>query len=427
VASLRAMNLTAILPLALLLATSAFAAPARSPEQIAAAALKAAPVWDGHNDVPEQLRDRTGNLLGDFDFADTRTTAREGKAAMQTDLKRLRKGHVGAQFWSVYVDYNLPEPEAVRQTIEQIDTIKRLVARYPGELVLATSSAEVERAMRAGRIASLIGMEGGGSIGGSLAVLRQMHALGARYLTLAHYKTTAWADSSNDVPRHDGLTDFGKRVVREMQRLGMLVDLSHCSEATMMDALDVAGAPVVFTHSNARAVDGHPRNVPDAVLDRVRANGGLVMVTAVLNFVSEDYRAWAADRAGEEARLKSIHTGFPDLVAPALAAWVAAHPAPRVSVTQVADHIDHIVKRIGVDYVGIGGDFDGMDDGPEGFGDVSGYPNLFAELVRRGYAQADLEKISSRNMMRVMRAAEAYAAAHRGDPPIETRAVTVGG
>ena len=421
------MNRNAIVPLALILATPVMAAPARGPEQVAAAALKAAPVWDGHNDVPEQLRDRTGDLLEGFDFTDTRNTARDGKVAMQTDLARLKRGHVGAQFWSVYVDFRLPEPEAVRQTIEQIDTIKRLVARYPGELTLVTSSAEVERAMKAGKIASLIGMEGGGSIGGSLAVLRQMYALGARYLTLAHYKTTAWADSSNDVPTNGGLGDFGKQVVREMQRLGMLVDLSHCSEDTMMDALDVAGAPVVFTHSNARAIDGHPRNVPDAVLDRLKANGGMVMVTAVLNFVSEEYRVWAADRAGEEARFKSIHTGFPDRVAPALAEWIKAHPAPAVSVTQIADHIDHIVKRIGVDHVGVGGDFDGIDEAPKGFEDVSAYPNLFAELARRGYSQADLEKISSRNMLRVLRAAEGYAAAHRGDPPVETKAVTLGG
>ena len=425
------MNRIAILPLALILSVSAlapaFAAPARSPEQVAEAALMAAPVWDGHNDVPEQLRDRTGDLLEGFDFNDTRGTARDGKVAMQTDLARLKQGRVGAQFWSVYVDYKLPEPEAVRQTIEQIDTIKRLVARYPGELVLATNATEVERAMKAGKIASLIGMEGGGSIGGSLAVLRQMYALGARYLTLAHYKTTAWVDSSNDVARNGGLSDFGKQVVREMQRLGMLVDLSHCSEDTMNDALDVAGAPVVFTHSNARAIDGHPRNVPDAVLDRLKANGGMVMVTAVLNFVSEDYRVWAADRAGEEARLKSVHTGFADRVAPALAAWTKEHPAPPVSASQIADHIDHIVKRIGIDHVGVGGDFDGTDETPKGFEDVSAYPNLFAELARRGYSQGDLEKISSRTMLRVLRASEGYAAAHRNDPPIETRAVTVGG
>ena len=425
------MNRIAFGSLALILSTSALvsptvAAPARSPEQVAAAALKAAPVWDGHNDVPEQLRERTGNILQGFDFDDVSATARDGRKAMHTDLARLKKGHVGAQFWSVYIDYKLPEPEAVRQTIEQIDTIKRLVALHPGEMMLATSSGDVERAWKTGKIASLIGMEGGSSIGGSLAVLRQMHALGARYMTLTHYKTTAWADSSNDVPTNGGLSDFGKQVVREMQRVGMLVDLSHCSEDTMNDALDVAGAPVVFTHSNARTVDGHPRNVPDAVLDRLKSNGGMVMITAVLGFVSEDYRGWSATRAGEEARLKSYHTGFADRVAPALAAWTVAHPAPAVSVTQIADHIDHIVKRIGIDHVGVGGDFDGTDETPKGFDDVSSYPNLFAELARRGYSQADLEKISSRNTMRVLKAAEAYSAAHRNDPPIETKAFTTG-
>ena len=412
-------------PLAIAAALLAFPAAAATPEQVAEAALRAAPVWDGHNDVPEQLRDRTGNLLADFDFRDTRALVSESSGAMQTDLARLKRGHVGAQFWSVYVDYALPEPEAVRQTIEQIDTVKRLVARYPGEMQLATSAAEVERAWKAGKVASLIGMEGGGSIGGSLAVLRQMYALGARYMTLAHYKTTTWADSSNDVAKHDGLTDFGQQVVREMQRVGMLVDLSHTSEATMMDALDVAAAPVVFTHSNARAVDGHPRNVPDAVLDRLKGNGGIVMVTAVSGFVSEDYRQWNAARLGEEARLKSLHTGFPERVKPALDTWVAAHPAPRVTVANVADHVDYIAKRIGVDHVGVGGDFDGTSDVPEGFADVAAYPALFAELARRGYSQADLEKIASRNMMRVMKAAEAYAAAHRGDPPLESKAVTV--
>ena len=411
-------------PLAIAAALLAFPAAAATPEQVAEAALRAAPVWDGHNDVPEQLRDRTGNLLADFDFRDTRALVSESSGAMQTDLARLKRGHVGAQFWSVYVDYALPEPEAVRQTIEQIDTVKRLVARYPGEMQLATSAAEVERAWKAGKVASLIGMEGGGSIGGSLAVLRQMYALGARYMTLAHYKTTTWADSSNDVAKHDGLTDFGQQVVREMQRVGMLVDLSHTSEATMMDALDVAAAPVVFTHSNARAVDGHPRNVPDAVLDRLKGNGGIVMVTAVSGFVSEDYRQWNAARLGEEARLKSLHTGFPERVKPALDTWVAAHPAPRVTVANVADHVDYIAKRIGVDHVGVGGDFDGTSDVPEGFADVAAYPALFVELARRGYSQADLEKIASHNMMRVLRAAESYAAAHRGDPPQETRAVT---
>lgn len=390
---------------------------AKTPEQVAADALRAAPVWDGHNDVPEQLRERRKNMLAGFDFRDTSNTAEPAKA-LQTDLARLRRGHVGAQFWSVYVDYNLPEPQAVQATLEQIDVIKRIVAAHPADMQLCTDAACVDRAMRAGKIASLIGMEGGGSIGSSLGVLRQMHALGARYLTLAHYKTLGWADSSNDTPINGGLSDFGRNVVREMQRIGMLVDLSHTSEDTMLDALEVARAPVMFSHSNARTVDGHPRNVPDRVLDLVKANGGIVMVTAVDYFASEQVRQWRSLRSAEEARLKALHVGYPDRVKPALDQWVTAHPQPQVTIATLADHVDHISKRIGADHVGVGADFDG-GGGIEGFGDVAAYPALFVELARRGYSQADLQKISSGNMLRVMRASDAYAAAHRDDPPIE--------
>ena len=394
---------------------------AKTPEQIAAAALRTAPVWDGHNDVPEQLRELRKNVLGSFDFRDTTNTAEPAKnrKAMQTDLTRLRQGHVGAQFWSVYVDFTLPEPQAVQATLEQIDLMKRLIARYPDQLQLVTTAAEVEQAMRAGKIASLLGMEGGGSIGSSLGVLRQMHALGVRYLTLAHYKTIDWADSSNDVPKSGGLSDFGRQVVREMQRIGMLVDLSHVSEDTMIDALDEARAPVFFSHSNARTVDGHPRNVPDAVLDRLKTNGGIVMVTAVDYFLSEELRQWRALRSAEEARLKTIHVGYPDRVRPALDSWEASHPIPKATLAQLADHIDYIARRIGVDHVGVGGDFDG-GGGVDGFADVAAYPALFAELARRGYTQGELQKISSGNMLRVMRASDAYAAAHRGDLPIES-------
>jgi membrane dipeptidase len=280
--------------------------------------------------------------------------------------------------------------------------------------------------MKAGKIASLIGMEGGHSIGSSLGVLRQDYALGARYMTLAHFKDNAWADSATDDPRHDGLTQFGKDVVREMQRIGMLVDLSHVSEATMMDALDVAKAPVIFSHSGARAVDGASRNVPDAVLERVKANGGIVMAVAYPSYVSEAVRQWNADRAGEEARQKALFSGQPDKVKAALAAWDAAHPPPKATVQQLADHIDHLRQVAGIDHIGVGGDYDGMETGPVGMEDVSGYPALFVELARRGYSQQDLEKIASGNMMRVLRAAEAYAAAHRGDPPIEYPAAKAG-
>lgn len=392
------------------------------PERVAEAALRAAPVWDGHNDVPEQLRDRYKDVIATFDFRDTTNTAdpAKGEAAMHTDLARLRKGRVGAQFWSVYVSATLPEPQAVQATLEQIDVAKRLIARYPNDLVLCTSAAEVERAMKAGRIASLIGMEGGGSIGGSLGVLRQMYALGARYMTLTHFRNLAWADSATDAPAHGGLTDFGRDVVREMQRIGMLVDLSHVSEATMLDALDVANAPVMFSHSGARGVATHPRNVSDAVLDRLKSNGGLVMVVTLPSYVSDAVRDWSNRRAAEKTRAEEYHVGDPSAAKAALAAWEKANPAPRSTIAQVADHIDRIVRRAGVDHVGLGGDFDGMASTTQGLDDVSGYPALFVELARRGYSQADLRKIASGNMLRVMKAAEAYAVAHRADPPIES-------
>ncbi len=407
----------------------ALAAP--TPEQTAQAALTEAPVWDGHNDVPEQLRDRRKDVLDGFDFRDTTHTAApklvmpwgKGVGAMQTDLTRLHKGHVGAQFWSVYVSAALPEPQAVQATLEQIDVLKRLVARYPAEMRYCDTSACVTEAWKTHQIASLIGIEGGHSIGGSLGVLRQMYALGARYMTLAHFRNNAWADSATDVPAHGGLTPFGKDVVREMQRIGMLVDLSHVSEGTMMAALDVAKAPVMFSHSSARGIDAHPRNVPDGVLDRLKANGGLVMANDVPDYISEAVRAYAVADKAEAARDDANHIGDPAAAAADHAAWTAAHPAPHATVAQLADHIDYMVKRIGIDHVGVGGDFDGGADNVDGFADVSAYPALFTELARRGYAKADLEKIASGNMLRVLRGAETYAAAHRGDPPIETPTV----
>jgi len=400
------------------------AAAARTPEQVAEAALRAAPVWDGHNDVPEQLRERARNQIAAFDFADTRATADPAKdqIAMHTDLARLRQGRVGAQFWSVWVPTSLTEPQAIQAVLEQIDVTRRLIARYPADLQLATTAREVEQAMKAGRVASLIAMEGGHGIGTSLAVLRQMHALGVRAMTLTHSRNTSFADSATDAPKHNGLTPFGKDVVREMQRLGMLVDLSHVSEKAMHDALDVARAPVMFSHSGARAVASHPRNVPDPVLARMKANGGIVMVVTLPDYVSDEVRAHANRRAGEKARLEAFHTGNPEAAKAALADWDRTNPVPRSTVAQVADHIDHIVKLAGVDHVGIGADFDGMSSATAGLDDVAGYPALFVELARRGYGQAELEKIASRNMLRVLRAAEAHAAARRADPPIETPA-----
>lgn len=397
-------------------------AAARTPEQVAEAALKAAPVWDGHNDVPIQLRNRRANMIGDFDFRDTRDTAdpENNRAAMHTDLARLKQGRVGAQFWSVYVPATLTDEQSVLAVLEQIDVMKRLIARYPQELQFAVSAAEVERAMRQGKVASLLGMEGGHGIGNSLAVLRQMYALGVRYMTLTHSKNTSFADSATDAPAHGGLTDFGRSVVREMQRIGMLVDLSHVSEATMNDVLDVAKAPVIFSHSGARAINAHPRNVPDAVLARMKANGGIVMVDAVPEYVSEEVRRWTHLRAAERARLEAFHIGDPEAAKAGLAQWEAANPAPRATIPQVVDRIDRVVEQAGIDHVGIGADLDGINTTVQGLHDVSTYPALFAELARRGYSQADLEKISSRNMMRVMRAAEAYAASVKGEAPVET-------
>ena len=393
-----------------------------APEEVAAAALEAAPVFDGHNDVPIQLRSRLGNQINDFDFENTLPTAEghpEGRA-MHTDIARLRAGKVGAQFWSVYVPVSLTEPQAVQMTIEQIDVTKRLIARYSDDLQLALTADDVEDALQAGRIASLVGMEGGHSIGSSLAVLRQMYELGARYMTLTHSANTPWADSATADPEHDGLSDFGKDVVREMNRVGMLVDLSHVSEAAMHDALDVAEAPVIFSHSGARAVNGHARNVPDSVLARLPENGGIVMVVALPGFLNETRRQWYGRYKAEEARLASLWNGQPEKAAELLAEWEAEFQEPATNVSHMADHIDHIREVAGAEYIGIGADYDGMPSGPEGMEDAAGYPALFTELARRGYSQAELEMISYRNALRVLRDAGGYAASQRDSAPIET-------
>ncbi|WP_379545716.1 dipeptidase [Qipengyuania sp. DSG2-2] len=404
-----------------LLATAMIAAPAmaQSPEEVAEAALEAAPVWDGHNDVPIQLRGRFGNQINDFDFMNTMDTGTETRGAMHTDIIRLQVGKVGAQFWSVYVSASLEESKAVQATVEQIDVTKRLIARYPEDLALALTADDVERALAEGKVASMMGMEGGHSIGSSLAVLRQMYAMGARYMTITHSKSLSWADSSTDEPKNNGLTEFGKDVMREMNRIGMLVDLSHVSEKTMHDALDVVTAPVIFSHSSARALNGHARNVPDGVLRRLPENGGIIMVTFVPGFLSEEARVWNANRAGERARLDALWQGQPDEVKARMDEWDAANPLPQSSIAQTADHIDHVRAVAGIDSIGIGGDYDGIPFAPPGLEDVSTYPALFEELARRGYSQEDLEKLSMRNMMRVMRAAEATAASMQRNPPIE--------
>jgi membrane dipeptidase len=413
---------TAVLALAVAAPLGAQSVDDDTAAAIAAAALEAAPVFDGHNDAPGQLRSRLRNQINQFDFNDTLDTGALSPSGepMHTDLQRLRQGKVGAQFWSVYVPHNANEAAAVQQTIEQIDVTKRLIARYPAEMAYAETADQVEAAMAEGRIASLLGMEGGYSIASHLGVLRQFYAMGARYMTLTHNRNIPWADAATDVPQHGGLTDFGKDVVREMNRLGMLVDLSHVSEATMHDALDVARAPVIFSHSGARAVTGHPRNVPDSVLKRLPENGGVIMVVALPGFINEDLRQWNARRAGEVARLGVVHLGNPEAAKAALETWLAANPEPKSPLTDVADHIDHIRKVAGVEHIGIGGDYDGMPSGPVGMEDVTGYPALFKELAKRGYSQVELEMIASRNILRVMREAEEYARSVADQPPIET-------
>jgi membrane dipeptidase len=402
------------------------AAAQKTPEAIAEAALKRAPVFDGHNDVPWTLRKRTGNVINGFDFQDTTDTAQPDAtppgSAMHTDIQRLRKGRVGAQFWSVYVPSTTNEPQAVQRTLEQIDVAKRLIARYPADLTLARNAAELEQQMKAGKVAGMLGIEGGHSIGSSLAVLREMHELGVRYMTLTHGKNVPWADSATDAPEHGGLTDFGRQVVREMNRIGMIVDLSHVSEATMKDALETTTAPVMFSHSGVRAVNDYARNVPDSVLPLVKANGGIVMVVFLPDFVDADVKSYSDARTAEQARLKGRYPGDPAAVDAGMKAWAAANPARKTSVGKVADHIDHLKKSIGVDHIGLGGDYDGMPTGPVGMEDVTGYPTLFVELARRGYSQAELEKIASGNMLRVLKAVEAHAARQKGQPPVETPA-----
>ncbi len=386
------------------------------------AALDAAPVFDGHNDVPIQLRSRFDNQINDFDFADTTGTGDthpQGRV-MHTDLARLAEGKVGAQYWSVYVPVSISEPEAVQMTMEQIDVTKRLIARYPGSLSYVETADQLESAMADGKVASMLGMEGGHSIGSSLAVLRQMYALGARYMTITHSANTPWADSATDDPEHGGLNEFGTDVIREMNRIGMLVDLSHVSEEAMHDALDVAKAPVIFSHSGVRALNGHARNVPDSVLARLPENGGVVMVVGLPGFLNDERRQWYAERQAEEARQNSLFLGQPDVVAAAMAEWDGANSEPQTMVSHMADHIDHIKNTIGVEYIGIGADFDGMPTGPIGMEDAAGYPALFAELARRGYSQVELELISSRNAIRVLRQAERYSASVSDMLPIES-------
>jgi membrane dipeptidase len=368
----------------------------------ARAILRQSPVVDGHNDYPWTVREKAGGDLATLDISGP-------QPSIMTDIPRLRAGGVGGQFWSVYVPAELQGQSAVTATLEQIDVVSRMLQRYPETFELALSADDVQRIAKRGRIASLIGMEGGHSIDNSLGALRMFYRLGARYMTLTHSKNTPWADSCSDVPGSDGLSRFGEEVVREMNRLGMLVDLSHTAPATMDDALRVSAAPVIFSHSSSRAVNDVPRNVPDDILKRLPANGGVVMVTFVPGFLSPAVAAWNKTQEAEQARLAAEFPNDPARVTADLAAWTAAHPAPRATIADAANHIDHIRQVAGIDHIGLGGDFDGINSVPLGLEDVSTYPALLAELLRRGYSDADIRKITSGNVLRAFRQAEAVA------------------
>jgi len=373
--------------------------------------LKSTPLIDGHNDWAEARVDKAGDARWAMDLKHL------DPKDYDTDIERLRAGRVGGQFWSVYVSASLPGLEQVKQTLEQIDLVHQLAVRYPRDFALARTAADVRAAYRAGRIASLIGVEGGGQIDESFSVLRAYHDLGAGYLTLTHFKTISWADSATDTPVHGGLTDFGKAVVHELNRLGMLVDLAHVSTGVMRDAIAASRAPVIFSHSSARALCNHTRNVPDDVLRLVAKNDGIVMVNFAPQYISEERRVWGGARAGEEARLATLYTGEPDQAKAALDAWLAANPQPRVTVAMVADHIDHIAQVAGHDHVGLGGDYDGLPQLPEGMDGVDAYPRLLVELMRRGWSDADLAKLAGGNILRVMEAAEKVARAMQAEPP----------
>ena len=404
---------------AAMFAGEASASPSDYPARVARV-LKATPLIDGHNDWAEVLREREGDRRWTLDLTHGLTGL---PVPYNTDIAALRSGQVGGQFWSVWVNPSLPGPEQVKETLEQIDLVKAIVARYPNDFALARTASDVRRIHASGRVASLLGVEGGGQIDNSLAVLRQYHDLGAGYLTLTHVLTLPWADSATDDPRHDGLTLFGETVVRELNRLGMLVDLSHVSEATMRDALRVTKAPVIFSHSDARAIDDHSRNVSDDVLKLVAVNDGVVMVNFARIYVSDAYRRWSAEEAAEKTRLNAppyggLFVGQPEKAAAALSEWRRAHPAPRVTLSEVADHIEHIARVAGVDHVGIGGDFDGVDNAlPEGLVNVSTYPALLVELMRRGWSDRDVAKLAGGNILRVMDAAEKVAASMAKLPP----------
>lgn len=401
---------------ALLLAGSVSAAPDYTAR--VDRVLRETPLIDGHNDWAEQLRNQFGEKWWRADLnADSRNFAKP----LHTDIPRLRAGRVGGQFWSVYIPAEVTGPAAVKATLLQIDIVRGIARRYSDTFELANTAADVRRIHKAGRIASLIGVEGGHQIDNSLPVLRQYYALGVRYMTLTHVLNNDWADSANVAPIHGGLTPFGKAVVGEMNRIGMLVDLSHVSPATMRAALEVSKAPVIFSHSSARALSDHPRNVPDDVLKLLAANGGVAMVNFYPAYVTAKRFAWEADRAAEQARAGVLALGQPERAAALMAPWLAAYPEPRVTVAEVADQIDYVARVAGHDHVGLGADYDGIEVTPVGLSGVDGYPVLLAELMRRGWTDAQVAALAGGNVLRVLAAAEAVSARMRDVPaPVTT-------
>ena len=372
------------------------------------AVLRAVPLMDGHNDLPWQYR----KLSNDFSQVPLATGTTGFKPSWHTDIPRLRAGMLGGQFWSVYVPTKMAGPEAVQATLEQIDVVHRLCAAYPETFELALTADDVERSHQHGKIASLIGVEGGHSINNSLGALRMFYRLGARYLTLTHTSNTDWADAAGDEAVHHGLTPFGEEVVREMNRLGMMVDLSHVTDDTMRAAIRVSTAPVIFSHSSARAVCDHPRNVPDDVLQMVRTNGGIVMVCFLPGYTSNAERDEFNAATAERKRLVKSFPTNAEAVTAGLAEWRKTRPPVKpATLSDVADHVDHLRKIAGIDHIGIGSDFDGYNGDTVGLEDVSKYPDLFTELLRRGYTPEDLKKIAGQNILRVMRAVEAVAKA----------------
>ncbi|WP_353218450.1 dipeptidase [Sandarakinorhabdus sp.] len=403
----------------LLAATSLPAAALEDPYmRRAEAVLKRQPIIDGHNDWPGALRGSFGESWWQQDL---KADSRSFKRPLMTDITRLHQGRVGGQFWSVYVPATVIGPQAVKATIEQIDIVRGFVAKYPADFELAGTAADIRRIQKTGKVASLLGVEGGSQIDNSLPVLRMYHALGVRYMTLTHTRHNDWADSANESPRPQPLTAYGKAVIREMNRIGMLVDLSHVSPATMKAVLAVTKAPVIYSHSSARGIADHVRNVPDDVLPLVKANGGVVMVTYVPGFINSARQAHEAARAGERQRLLALYIADLPRQGTAMADWDAKNPPPAVGIGDVADHITQVVKLAGIDHVGIGGDLDGIESTPTGLEGVETYPALIAELLRRGYSESQCEKIAGGNLLRAMEAAEKVATGMSGELPPDVK------